>query len=105
MIKQLKGLNMGAEAFLTTARGKSAREAFKIAQEDAMYERGYEGYTGTIAEKHGFKMVNVPKGVDPIEYAEELLDEDHQLVADKYGPACCIQLSEDRYLFFGYASS
>jgi hypothetical protein len=50
---------MGACDFYEVAQGKTAREAFQRAVEDAQYESGHGGYTGTIAEKggDGFKMI------------------------------------------------
>ena len=53
---------MGAADFFTTARGKTAQEAFGAALDEARHMFGRGGYTGTIAEKDGFKMVSVPPG-------------------------------------------
>lgn len=50
---------MGACDFETRSRGKTARDAFRVAVEDAQYESGHGGYTGTIAEKSGFVMIDV----------------------------------------------
>ena len=41
---------MGACEFGTTSEGATAKEAFKRAVEDAQYEHGHGGYSGTIAE-------------------------------------------------------
>jgi hypothetical protein len=46
---------MGASEFFTSASGKNVKEAFREATEDARYENGHGGYTGTIAEKHEYK--------------------------------------------------
>ena len=97
---------MGATEFLITSHGSSAEEAFGRAVEEARYESGHCGYTGTIAEKVKFKMVNVPKGKDPVQFAEDILyEDDEHWCQDKWGPAACIKLSDDKYLFFGVASS
>ena len=40
---------MGANEFTTKANGKTAKDAFRIAVEDAKYNYGHAGYTGTIA--------------------------------------------------------
>jgi hypothetical protein len=45
---------MGAQTFEDRAQGKTAKEAFSAAQEQAYWEHGHGGYTGTIAEKPGF---------------------------------------------------
>jgi hypothetical protein len=96
---------MGACDFFTEANGVDAKDAFEAAVDCAKYMNGHGGYTGTIAEKHSFTMIEVPKGREPYEYAEELIDEDDRRVSDKWGPAGCIQLTETCFLFFGWASS
>lgn len=42
---------MGAEEFRSDSRGATRREAFTTAREQAFYDHGHAGYTGTIAEK------------------------------------------------------
>ena len=96
---------MGADEFFTTARGNSAKEAFASAVEDARYEHGHGGYTGTIAEKNGFTIIEVPKGQEPLAYANELLDECDERIDDKWGPAGCVEISDKEFAFFGWASS
>jgi len=95
---------MGANTFTTHARGNTAKEAFDNAVTDAKYYSGHGRYTGTIAEKGSFVMIEVPEGETPFQYAEKLIDEDDQRVSDKWGPAGCIQLNDKEYLFFGWAS-
>lgn len=53
---------MGATTFRITYQGTSMRDAFERAREQAQYEYGHGGYTGTIAEKPGFVEFNVPPG-------------------------------------------
>jgi hypothetical protein len=96
---------MGAQQFYTWGRGKTAKDAFNQAVSDARYEHGHGGYTGTIAEKFEFVMIKVPEGTDPHEYAEKLVESDDSRIADKWGPAGCIKVSECDFLFFGSASS
>lgn len=96
---------MGACDFRTRASGATAREAFNTAREDAQYENGHAGYTGTIAEKGSFKEIAVPAGKDPEDYAEELMDNDDPRISDKWGPAGCVKVGPGEYLFFGWASS
>jgi len=86
----------GGSTFMTVAHGSNAKDAFKKAQQDAISEyemdtgENYEGYSGSIAEKNRFIMIEVPEGKDPKKYANELLDEDDKRISDKWGPAGCI---------------
>lgn len=94
---------MGATTFFTRAIGPTPREAFRAAVDNALYEHG-RGYTGTIAEKDSFVMIDVPEGADPVAFAQALIDEGDERVDDKWGPAGCVMLAEGKYLFFGWAS-
>ena len=110
---------MGAEQFITYAKGKTAKEAFQTARDAAAWVHGHGGYTGTIAEKHTFEMVPVPAGEDPTAFVDrvmtEYVDSDEFAGAiqpktpgfwdDKWGPAGCVKTGPDEYLFFGWASS
>lgn len=109
---------MGGSTFVVAANGKTAKEAFDAAREEALYEYGHRGYTGTIAEKHSFVMVQLPHIEDLAkdqrewsvekrarDYADRLNDEGDPRIDDKWGPAGCIALGDDRWLFFGWASS
>ena len=51
---------MGATSFFTRATGNSPTEAYNEAVREALYERGHGGYTGTIAEKSGYALFNIP---------------------------------------------
>jgi hypothetical protein len=95
---------MGADVFMVSARGSSARDAFSDARREAQYECGHGGYTGTIAEKHGFTVIPLKEGREPYEYAEELIDERDRRIDDKWGPAGCFNLGDGTYFFFGWAS-
>lgn len=46
---------MGASDFWTRVLGETAQEAFNKAVEQAQYDHGHSGYTGTIAEKDCFE--------------------------------------------------
>lgn len=99
---------MGAETFTTPSRGhKTAKKAFHDAVEQAQYDHGHAGYSGTIAEKHYYVMIDVPKEWKgrPYDYADHLLDEGDDRIENKWGPAGCIKVSDDEWLFFGWASS
>jgi hypothetical protein len=113
---------VGAQEFFQIGRGKTPQEAFDSAHDQAAYDYGHAGYTGTLAEKGGFTMITVPPGIPPKRYARLLVEnaledplitpelkpkfrEDFIEVDDKWGPAGCIKLNEGEYLFFGWASS
>jgi len=51
---------MGAEAFQTSTKAESFREAVDKATADALYWHGHGGYTGTIAEKDGAVEYEIP---------------------------------------------
>jgi len=94
---------MGASFFSERGLGKTAEIAFEQLVEEARFDFGHAGYTGTIAEKTEFKMIECPKGWDPEDWIEE--DEALAQVEDKWGPAGCIDLGGGEWLFFGFASS
>ena len=96
---------MGASDFYNFAKGKTAKEAFASAVEEAQYLDGHAGYSGTIAEKSAFRLISLPEGSDPEEYAQQLVNDCDPRIDDKWGPAGCIQLPDHRWLFFGWASS
>jgi len=96
---------MGAADFSCRARGKTAKEAFASAVLDAQYESGHGGYTGTIAEKYSFVMIQPTDGESPEDCANRLMEADDPRVSDKWGPAGCVRVGEGEYLFFGWASS
>lgn len=98
---------MGATNFAVVRDGKTANEAFTAARDQALYEYGHRGYTGTIAEKHGFVM---RRPAMPIEEALNFSVEDDGN-NDKWGDAFCIPIKPEqgeevkRYLFYGLAPS
>jgi hypothetical protein len=109
---------MGAETFSQLAYGRTAAEAFTAAQEQARYDYGHAGYTGTIAEKSSFQMANVPaerlaelQAADHPYYDYDSQDPNWEQFDDKWGPAGCINLGPKepgklhKFLFFGWASS
>ena len=83
---------MGATNFETYAEGTDVAAAFTAAVEQAEFEHGHSGYTGSIAEKDEFLVIS---GVDPLPLADArklartILDS-NPLVDDKYGPAGAI---------------
>jgi hypothetical protein len=100
---------MGGQTFSQAATGNTPADAFKNAVEQARYDYGHAGYTGTIAEKDSFIMVSPnPDTLQTMrrdEYYGYFHDDPLWLsVDDKWGPAGCVHLEGDRYLFFGWAS-
>jgi len=96
---------MGAEQFGFKWKGKTAKEAFHDAVRQYAHERGHGGYTGTIAEKHEFTMIELPAGADPGDYAALLMERQDDRVNNKWGPAGCFDLGGGVFYFFGWASS
>ena len=111
---------MGATTFVTTAKGTTADDAFRAATEDARYEYGHGGYTGTIAEKSEYRLFTLPEGMTPRQVIRlalsgaptpeelaghrELLEQIAETADDKWGPAACLKTGEEEYTFFGWAS-
>lgn len=103
---------MGAQPFMTEATGKNPDHAFSIAIEEATYWYGHGGYTGTIAEKDTFIVIDLPEDYDAFRYADKLIEDDDKRISDKWGDAGCILIGKNKenpklndYLFFGWASS
>jgi hypothetical protein len=95
---------MGGQTFETIAGGKDPKEAFARAREQAAWDHGHSGYTGTIAEKDDFVLIDVPAGEDPITFAEKIVRDGDKRVDDKWGPAGCVKVEDGKWLFFGWAS-
>jgi hypothetical protein len=87
---------MGSQDFATYQPGTDAKQAFAAAVEQAQYEYGHRGYTGTIAEKgfYGFTVIQAkPVSIDDArKLAAELVYTDPR-VEDKWGPAGAIAVS------------
>jgi len=98
---------MGATNFVTKSKGKTAMESFKKAIKEAQWEHGHGGYTGTIAEKDSFIMIDYEKEKkefeSPSDFIGRLMDEDDDRISNKWGPAGCIKF-KDEWVFFGLAS-
>ena len=100
---------MGAESFYTESEGSTVQESFKKAVEQAQWDYGHSGYTGTIAEKYeGFIIIpdSEWKGkYEPSWYARKLIRDGDARIDDKWGPAGAIELDINKWGFFGWASS
>jgi hypothetical protein len=98
---------MGAETFIVETEGRNAKKAFNKARDEACYLYGHAGYSGTLAEKTSFIMIDdVPANVTDFEaYADDLIERGDSRIDDKWGPAGCIDCRDGTYIFFGWASS
>lgn len=77
---------MGKVHFMDQVAGKSAEDAFRRAQYYANLIHG-QGY---ILEKNSFKLLLAPRGVDPKQFAKELLADENHWLQDPAAPAGCI---------------
>lgn len=98
---------MGSEFFVTVGKGKTAEDAFHEARERAYYDYGHRGYTGSLAEKDTFVMVEKPDDDESAESFAEGEERGRNPIANyKWGPCCCVKGDEeDEWVFYGRASS
>lgn len=120
---------MGACDFHSATTAETPAEAFSKLVERALHDYGHAGYTGTIAEKSGFVMFDIPEDVDPNDIATAIFEWDEvrwngqewvrlgpnkdrpawltdrliETYTDKWGPAVCFKRG-DEYHFIGLAS-
>jgi hypothetical protein len=107
---------MGAGRFRVWGAGKTPQDAFSALVRQAQHEHGHGGYTGTIAEKHSFKLLTPPPGVAALDFVRwvvaaeqcegndcpaEVPPEYLQAVMraagvsdDKYGPAAAVEIKD-----------
>jgi hypothetical protein len=78
---------MCASTFITTDATPDVDEAFSQAALDAQYESGAGGYTGTLAEKHSFVVLDrVPRWEDEaLAEASRLIEAGDPRIDDKWG--------------------
>lgn len=62
------------------------------------------GYTGSSSEKYSFVVLPTPGDVDPEECVTRLLEREDPRVSEKWGPAGCLRVDAEEFLFFGCAS-
>jgi len=96
---------MGGNTFYQIGKGRTVEEAFRNAVEQAQYENGHGGYTGTLAEKHSYVVITLPEGIEARDYATLLIDKDDERIEDKWGPAGALPIGLFEWLFFGWANS
>ena len=89
---------MGANSFYTEVLDEAdVKVAFTKATRIAKFDKGHEGYTGSIAEKHDFVIVTnkVCSTYDASELADRLVNEQDPRIDDKWGPAGAIPIASD----------
>jgi hypothetical protein len=95
---------MGASSFESSGKGKSAKEVFDRLVSQSQYESGHS-YSGEIGMKRDFQMCTLPQGMSVRDFINKCFDDESHFCQDKWGPAACVKVGEDTYVFFGYASS
>jgi hypothetical protein len=103
---------MGACNFIASATGATTQAAFDDAVFEACIEHGAGGYTGTIAEKLDFTLIELPATPEgqtreewARQYSRDLLEADDERINDKWGPAGAFDMGDGSFFFFGWASS
>lgn len=107
---------MGATTFHTESGLDDVAAAFAEVRESAFYAHGHSGYTGTVAEKDGYRVFDLPEGktvADAIRACDEEAWEDRvpewlprglfTCYDDKSGPAVAVR-EDGSWHFFGFAS-
>lgn len=83
---------MGGTTFDHYAPGANVADAFRDASDEAAYEHGHGGYTGTLAEKPSYVVItNTPMlEAEAYKLAHDLIDKGDPRIDDKWGPAGAI---------------
>lgn len=87
---------MGALTFESYAEGTDVDKAFQAAVDQALYDHGHSGYTGTIAEKDSYVIIeSTPLSPEAAEeLADKLIRDNDDRIADKWGPAGAIAVKD-----------
>lgn len=88
-----RSLIAGGTGFENFGKGTDPAKIFRELQDDARYERGSGGYSGTISEKYGFELRSkTPMSMRSArEFASKDRDEN-----DKGGPAFAVPVAESK---------
>jgi hypothetical protein len=86
---------LGGTTFHTCADGTDVASAFRDAVEQAQYDFGHAGYTGTIAEKHDYVVIEPTPITEQAaaDLAQRLIRECDDRIDDKWGPAGAIAIA------------
>jgi hypothetical protein len=87
--------SMGSATFCTYAPGHDLEDAFAQAVDQAKFEQGHGGYTGSVAEKQYVTCIDArvrweDEGRD---FAQQLIDANDRRITDKWGPAGAIAVA------------
>ena len=87
---------MGAETFETHSPHTDVATAFRAAVEEAQWEHGHGGGSGTIAEKDEYVVITRQALTldEASRLARKLIDDDDPRVDDKWGPAGAIGVKD-----------
>lgn len=105
---------MGAQTFMEHGHGTDVKDAFSNAVDQACYDYGHAGYTGSLAEKDSYVVIPLEGEATreaAVRLANQLMDDDDVRISDKWGPAGAIRYfdesrpEEQSWVFFGWASS
>ena len=97
---------MGAMEFYSSGKGCNAAEAFQEARGRALHMYGYGGSSGTIAEKSSYKLIPCEQNEEAVDtLINKCLGDMNHFCQDKWGDAGAIQVNENTWIFFGWASS
>ena len=86
---------MGASEYMNVAKGKTARIAFDKVVEQAQWEHGHGGYSGTIAEKRNMVEFARPKGMGRDEVIAAVQALGGHALPDALRPTINFGLNED----------
>jgi hypothetical protein len=101
---------MGAVNFCTYADGTDLQSVFKETREQAQYDYGHSGYSGTIAEKSSV-VLRCKEPFTPDEASDFIETDQHK--NDKWGPCFAVRVKGkskwsnrvlDGFCFYGFAS-
>lgn len=105
---------MGATTFRTVGIGPDVGDVFRELVRRAQYEHGHAGYTGTIAEKSGYRQYAVPPTMTAQAFITEiesydprpdhphaaLIQRAHEDYDDKWGPAVGVEVPPAEHAAF-----
>lgn len=88
---------MGAADFMQYQKGSAVADAFNDAVQEARFEHGSGGYSGTLAEKGDYVVLERSPLERSAAYAlaERLMSNDDSRIRDKWGPAGAIPVAAD----------
>jgi hypothetical protein len=101
---KIKILNEGASTFSVISQGRSMKDAYRKAVDEARMMAGNDPYNGTISTTQGFRPITGAPNNNPNsnEFREWVSESDS--LAEKWGPALGVDLGGGKYFFFGWAA-